>query len=100
MAYASSKVNSSVQRFRLLSDENKLRIIKILFQGPSNVTHLAEKLELQQSLVSHHLRRLKDGGIVANYREGKEIYYHLIDGIKGKTLQETLEFDCCQIKLR
>ena len=54
------------------------------------VSQLSEKLEAEQSLISHHLNGLKLKGILGSRRDGKNIYYHL----KLKEVVKVL--DCMQ----
>lgn len=42
-----------------------------------SVNEICEKLNAEQSLVSHHLTNMKLKGILGSSREGKHIYYHL-----------------------
>lgn len=59
---------------------NKLRqvIIKSIDKsGKTNVTSLYRKLRLEQSLVSQHLRILREARFVKTEREGKEVFYSI-----------------------
>ncbi|UZR95993.1 ArsR/SmtB family transcription factor [Chondrinema litorale] len=44
-----------------------------------SVTALKEHTNIEQSLLSHHLIKMKDKGILKSHREGKNIYYKLAD---------------------
>jgi DNA-binding transcriptional ArsR family regulator len=44
-----------------------------------SVTELIEYTQIEQSLLSHHLIKMKDKGILLCKREGKNIYYELAD---------------------
>ena len=56
----------------------RLAIIDILMhQEKISVNELCELLELEQSLVSHHLNNMKVKGILESDREGKNIFYSL-----------------------
>jgi ArsR family transcriptional regulator len=65
------------RQFRALSDENRLRIIDMLRPGERCVCELMEQLDLGQSLLSFHLRTLKDAGLVSDRRDGRWSYYTL-----------------------
>ena len=56
--------------FRLLGDDARLRILRLLAVERLNVTELTGILGLAQSGVSRHLGMLKDAGLVAEQREG------------------------------
>lgn len=62
-------------RFRALGDETRLRLLEILATGERTVADLMDALGLGQSLVSHHLRALRESGLVTARREGRWAYY-------------------------
>ena len=63
--------------FQALSDENRLRIIEVLRGGESCVCDLQSSLDLGQSLLSHHLKTLREAGLVRPRREGRWVHYSL-----------------------
>lgn len=63
--------------FHALSDETRVRIVDLLRGGEHCVCELTEVLELRQSLLSFHLKVLKEAGIVQDRREGRWAYYAL-----------------------
>lgn len=65
--------------FRLFADTTRVKILYSLFESEMCVCAIAELLGMTQSAISHQLKILKDGGLVANRREGKTIYYFLAD---------------------
>lgn len=67
--------------FRALSDETRLGIVAILSRGERCVCELMDDLDVPQSLLSFHLKVLKDAGLVTDRREGRWSYYSL-DGQK------------------
>ena len=62
-------------RFRALGDETRLRILEQLSAGERSVTDLTERVDIGQSLMSHHLRILREAGLVATRREGRWVHY-------------------------
>jgi ArsR family transcriptional regulator, arsenate/arsenite/antimonite-responsive transcriptional repressor len=63
---------------RALADPNRLRIFELLMQGDSCNCELNEKLGLPANLLSHHLRVLREAGLVSSRRDaidGRWIYY-------------------------
>jgi DNA-binding transcriptional ArsR family regulator len=87
-------------RFRMLSDETKLRIIEALISGPKNVTDLACLLKVRQPLVSHHLSGLRDHGIATCDKVGREAFYRLTESVSLGKDDNALDFGCCRIQLR
>jgi len=80
--------------FRLLSDKTRLNILFLLSEGERNVTSLCEQLKLPQPTVSHHLGLLRMHNVIANRRNGKQVFYSLnsrVDTLDGDALQVGLE---------
>jgi ArsR family transcriptional regulator, arsenate/arsenite/antimonite-responsive transcriptional repressor len=70
-----------VQRLKALGDEKRLRIVRQLSGGERCVCDLMDELGAGQSLLSFHLRTLKEAGLVTDRRQGRWVYYTLnIDG--------------------
>jgi len=63
--------------FRLLGDEGRLRLLRVLARERLNVTELTGVLGLAQSGVSRHLGLLKDAGLVQEEKDGGYSYYRL-----------------------
>ena len=63
--------------FRLLSDRTRLNLLMLLADGEKNVTSLCETLKLPQPTVSHHLGLLRMSNVIANRRDGKQVFYSL-----------------------
>jgi ubiquinone/menaquinone biosynthesis C-methylase UbiE/DNA-binding transcriptional ArsR family regulator len=63
--------------FRLLGDEVRLRLLRLLAEERLNVTELTGILGLAQSGVSRHLGLLKDAGLIAEEREAGFTYYSI-----------------------
>jgi ArsR family transcriptional regulator len=65
---------------KALADPNRLRIFDLLMQGDSCNCELNEKLDLPPNLLSHHLRVLREAGLILNRRDavdGRWIYYNV-----------------------
>ncbi len=62
---------------RVLADEARLRILGLLADRELCVCEMVGALKLSQPLVSHHLRILRDAGLLSSRRRGKWIYYTL-----------------------
>ena len=65
--------------FKFFGDTTRIRIIQILLDGEISVNEIAEKLQLEQSVVSHQLRILKTSKLVKFRRDGKTVFYSLDD---------------------
>lgn len=62
---------------KLLSDENRIRIISELKAGEICVCDLAEKINMEQSLLSHHLKKLREYDLVIERKVGRWVHYSL-----------------------
>src|SRR5437773_6132670 len=69
--------------YRLLGDEARLRLLRVLARERLNVTELTGVLGLAQSGVSRHLGLLKDARLVAEERDGGFTYYRLAPSLDG-----------------
>jgi SAM-dependent methyltransferase len=66
---------------RLLGDETRLRLLRLLAQESLNVSELTAILGVAQSGVSRHLGLLKDAGLVREQRTGTFSWYRLDDAL-------------------
>ena len=65
--------------FKALSDETRLRIIKLLEQGELCVCDITAALDMVQPKVSFHLSTLKEAGLIKDRKQGKWIHYSIND---------------------
>lgn len=75
---ADRDLSEAARRFKALADENRLRILGMLRYGEHCVCDLTTALDAGQSLLSHHLKTLKDAGLVTDRREGRWSYYSIV----------------------
>jgi ArsR family transcriptional regulator len=71
------ETDAVVETLKFLGDGNRLRILKILSQRESCVCELIEQIGLTQPLVSYHLRKLRDAGLVRTRRKAQWVYYSI-----------------------
>jgi len=62
-----------------LSDKTRLQILFLLEDGELDVGHIVKRMGKPQSLISHHLKILRDANLVENHYLGKSIMYGLAD---------------------
>lgn len=75
-----------------LANEVRLRLLLCLSNGEKNVTELIGNCQLSQSAVSQHLEKLRLSGLVETRRNGKEIYYRLINTKTAKISEDLLDY--------
>lgn len=79
---------------KAISHEGRLMILCHLSTGEKSVTELEELLSARQAAVSQQLSRLRSEGLVAPRREGKIIYYRLLDQRAVKILEVVYDLFC------
>jgi ArsR family transcriptional regulator len=72
--------SSAADVLRVVADPVRLRILGLLGRESLCVCHLQQELDLGQTLVSHHLRALRQAGLVATEPAGRFTYYRLRPG--------------------
>ena len=66
-------------RFKILSEPIRLRMLHELQDGEKSVTQLTESVETSQPNVSKHLKILQDAGVVKRNQQGNTVYYSIAD---------------------
>ena len=79
--------------FKALSDETRLRIIKLLENGELCVCDIFSALEISQPKVSFHLNVLKEAGLLKDRKQGRWTHYRLdeTDFFRRSLLMSVLE---------
>jgi len=77
--------------FRHLGDPTRVRIFWLLCHREECVINISAMLEMSSPAVSHHLRPLKDSGLILCRREGKEVYYRAADTMESRLLHRMIE---------
>lgn len=78
-------MKSASALYRLLGDEARLRLLRVLAQDRFNVKELTGILGLAQSGVSRHLGLLKDAELVVEERDGAYSFYRLSPSLRDDT---------------
>lgn len=64
-----------VSFLKIVNEPNRLKILCFLKHGEQCVCEIWEALEMSQNLTSHHLKTLKDFGLIKSRQEGRKIIY-------------------------
>ena len=86
---------SCADRLKILADETRLAVMKQLLDGPRHVGEINAALHLDPSLLSHHLRVLRDAGLVTAQRDGKAVLYQLADDVRAARKGKAINLGCC-----
>ena len=76
--------NECAQAMKVLSDPNRIKIIRTLISGPCNVGGVSKRTGLDVHRISHHLGRMRLAGLVECARDGRAIVYQIAPSIAVK----------------
>jgi hypothetical protein len=79
--------------FKALADESRLRIVAMLAEREHNVQDIARRLNLREPTISHHLAILRELDLVAVRAEGTVRWYRLNDAVLRRFRSEVLGRD-------
>lgn len=89
--------------FKQLGDTTRIRIFWLLCHCEECVLNISAMLNMSSPAVSHHLRPLKNSGLIVCRREGKEVYYRAADTEQSRLLhqmiEEVMEITCVNNRL-
>ncbi|AKT90296.1 transcriptional regulator, ArsR family [Campylobacter ureolyticus RIGS 9880] len=74
-----TSLNELADFFKIFGDSTRVRILWALSLNQMCVCDIAALLNMSQSSISHQLRVLKQNKFVKNRRDGKVVYYSLLD---------------------
>lgn len=83
---------------RMLADETRLAVVQDLLAGPRSVGEINAHLNVEQSLLSHHLQVLRRAGMVVSERRGKSVQYRLSSEIQQAPDHDAIQLGCCLIR--
>ncbi|MFO1040657.1 MAG: metalloregulator ArsR/SmtB family transcription factor [Planctomycetaceae bacterium] len=89
-----TETTTCADRLRVLSDETRLMVVKQLMHGPKHVGEINSVMNVESTLLSHHLKVLRDAGLVQAQRDGKAVLYQLAPGV-GIAGDRTVNLGCC-----
>ena len=67
-----------LRRFQAVAEETRFRVVQLLARGELCVCELQAELDVAQPLLSFHLKKLKDAGLVSDRRDGRWVHYALV----------------------
>lgn len=86
---------------KALADETRLRLLESLLVEEKCVSELVRELRCPQPHISHHLRILRDSGLVEGLREGKQVCYRIAPTVRRALANrqgQALNFGCCELR--
>ena len=73
-------MKSFIKVMKALSDQNRVKIVKMLQHKTMCVCELQAALEISQPNASKHLKILEEAGLVSYHKDGLWVNYYLKDG--------------------
>lgn len=77
--------------FKQLADSSRVRIFWLLCHCEECVVNISALMDMSSPAVSHHLRQLKDSGLIVSRRVGKEVYYRAASSEQCALLHQMIE---------
>lgn len=91
------------ERLSALAAPERLRIVRFLSAGPRNVTEIAAMLGTAPVNVAHHVRVLREAGIVRGRKRGRFVYYALAPGFiqsdEPDGSRRYFNLGCCRLEV-
>lgn len=72
-------LNRTARFLKVIAEENRLKILCVLKSGEQCVCDIWQALDIQQNLVSHHLKVLKKASLIKFRKEGLWMFYRIND---------------------
>ncbi len=82
---------------KVLADETRLAVVRSLMSGPKHVGEINEELNVEPTLLSHHLKVLREAELVVSQRDGKAVLYQLASSVESRRKGAGLDLGCCQL---
>ncbi len=77
--------------FKQLGDTTRIRVFWLLCHSEECVINISAMMEMSSPAISHHLKMLKESGLVVMRRVGKEAYYRVADTREARLLHQIIE---------
>jgi len=99
MATKKSSDNYCAKRLKALADPSRWAIVMSLMHNTKMVAELLVELEIEQTLLSHHLKILRDEGFIESVREGKNVRCRLADNVQLSGEHSGIDLGCCRLEM-
>ncbi len=85
---------------KVLADETRLAVLQQLMKQPKHVAEINASLGIEQTLLSHHLKTLRDAGLVVAERDGKAVLYSLAPEVEDVRPGKAINLGCCLVSFK
>ncbi len=95
-------VKNCVTQLKVLADETRMMVLREIKDQGKTVSEINKKIKIDQSLLSHHLKILRDAGLVEVIRQGKFNLYKLSAEITSSagSSKQTIDLGCCSLNFK
>jgi ArsR family transcriptional regulator, nickel/cobalt-responsive transcriptional repressor len=97
METAIDETSRCASLLKVLADQTRLAVVEQLIDGPRHVGEINDALRIEQSLLSHHLKVLREAGLVESQRHGKNVLYRLASHVESARHGKAINLGCCLI---
>ncbi len=87
-----NNLDQTAEFLKVIAEPNRLKILCILQKREKCVCEIWHFLDLPQNLISHHLKILKDFGLIDSRKEGAKVFYFLKEKNIKRSLSLLLHF--------
>ena len=85
------EVIAAAEIFSIMGDSTRLRLFWLLCHCEECVLNLSAMMDMSSPALSHHLKILKNCGLITSRREGKEVYYRSARNPQAEALHLMVE---------
>jgi len=87
------EISQSIEIMKSLADASRLRVLNSLMEKSQYVEELANRLNLAESTISFHLKKLEKAGLVYKTKEQYYIMYHTRNDVFNQPLKNFARFE-------
>lgn len=89
------------KRLAAASHPTRLAVLRLLMaKGSCTVSEIMSKLNVEQTLLSHHLQILRTAEVVKRIRDGKSNRYALLEPSSNATSNNSINLGCCILSFK
>lgn len=81
---------AGTRTLKLLAEPTRLELLWRLTEREMGVGELVERVGVSRTVVSQHLGKLRLGGLVSSRREGRAVFYRIVDGHLKRLVLEAM----------
>lgn len=97
MTQTGTEPDGCADLLKALADPTRLAVVRRLLEGPRHVNELNAGIDVDQSLLSHHLKVLRDAGVVSARRDGRAVLYRITEDFAGRKRRGEIDLGCCRL---